>query len=137
VVVLKGSSKSIITEDKRSQVYTLLSGVMMAYAITCIIFIAYAVLLTYTSVTEQYISVVVTITGVISVVVAGYDAARGAESRGWLWGIAAGALYAVILLCIGAWVNKGLVPDIKTATLLILCLAGGGLGGVIGINKRN
>lgn len=133
---MKSSMKTVVTDDKRPQAYALFSGVMIAYAITCIVFIAYAILLTYSSVTEQNISLIVTITGIISVVVAGFDAAKGAKSKGWLWGIIAGAVYAMILLCIGAWINKGLVPDSRTVTLFILCVAGGGLGGVIGINKK-
>jgi putative membrane protein (TIGR04086 family) len=77
---------------------------------------------------------VVTVTCLIAVIVAGFDAAKGAESRGWLWGITAGFVYAVILAVIGVWLNKGFVVDSRTVTLGILSLAGGGFGGVFGIN---
>ncbi len=129
-------AKGIATEDKQTQFMALLSGILIAYAITCIVFIGYAVLITYSSVTEQYIPIVVTVTSLISVIVAGFDASKGADSKGWMWGIIAGGIYAIILLCIGSWVNNGFVMDSRTVTLVVLSVAGGGLGGVIGINFK-
>ncbi|MDR2938971.1 MAG: TIGR04086 family membrane protein [Clostridiales bacterium] len=79
---------------------------------------------------------VITITCIISVVIAGYDAARGAKNKGWLWGILAGLLYAVILVAIGFFIDEDFTFDTSSITLLILAVAGGGLGGVIGINIK-
>jgi len=50
--------------------------------------------------------------------------------------IAAGAVYALILLLIMTIVQKGFHYDSRTVTLIVLALSGGGLGGVIGINVR-
>ena len=129
-------SKGVVTEEKHRQVTSLISGVLIAYAITCIVFIGYAVLITYSSISEQNIPLVVTATSLISVVVAGFDAAKGAQNKGWLWGLLAGLVYVVILALIGLWVNKGFAMDSRTLTLLVLSLAGGGLGGVLGINFK-
>ena len=41
-----------------SQILCMLKGMIMAYAITCIIFITYGILLTYTDVTEEKIKIV-------------------------------------------------------------------------------
>ena len=133
---MEHSKKVVVTEEK-SRFFNLFSGVMIAYAITCVIFIGYALLLTYTSITEKDIGLVVTITTIISALVAGFDAAKGAKEKGWFWGIIAGLLYAIILLAIGAWVSKGFLFDARSVSLLILSLAGGGLGGVLGINLKS
>ena len=122
--------------ELRKQIGSVISGVLVAYAITCIVFIAYAILLTYTNVSEANISLIVTITSIVAVVVAGFDAAKGANSKGWLWGMIAGVFYAVILLSIMTWVQRGFSMDSRATTLLILSIAGGGLGGVIGINFK-
>ncbi|GHU52809.1 membrane protein [Clostridia bacterium] len=124
-----------IISDEPSRLYALLSGIGIAYALSCTIFIGYALLLTYSKVTSESMHLVVSITGILSVFIAGYDAARGAKNRGWLWGLIAGALYAFILSIIGMWATNGNFLDARTATLFVLCIAGGGLGGVIGINK--
>ena len=130
-------SKKIVVTEEKSRLFNLFSGVMIAYAITCIVFIGYAMLLTYTSITEKDIGLVVTITTIVSALVAGFDAAKGAKEKGWFWGIVAGLLYAVILLAIGTWVSKGFLFDARSLSLLILSLAGGGLGGVLGINLKS
>lgn len=127
-------SKTTASEEKGSRLSALVSGVLVAYAITSIVLIGYAVLITYASFTGQNLPLVVTVTSLFSVIVAGFDAAKGAENKGWFWGIVAGFIYAVILAAIGVWVNKGFTVDSRTVTLLVLSVAGGGLGGVAGIN---
>ena len=117
-----------------SRLYSLASGVLVGYAITCIIFLGYSILITYTSLTDDKMPLVVAGATLVSVIVAGFDAAKGAENKGWFWGIMAGFIYAVILLIIMTLVLKNFSVDSRTATVLVLSLAGGGLGGVIGIN---
>jgi putative membrane protein (TIGR04086 family) len=130
------SSKNTVVEEKKSQFNALISGVLIGYAITCLVIITYALLITYSSLTGQNLPLVVTITSLLSVIVAGFDAAKGAKNRGWIWGIIAGIIYAIILVSLGIWINKGFVIDSRTITLVILCIAGGGLGGVMGINFK-
>jgi putative membrane protein (TIGR04086 family) len=126
----------IVTEDKYAQLTALGIGILAAYGITCIVFISYALLITYTNMSIDSLPLVVTITSIISAIVAGYDAAKAAHRRGWLWGLVAGFLYALILVIIGYWIGQGFAFDLRTATSLLLAIAGGGLGGVIGINFR-
>ncbi|MDR2650296.1 MAG: TIGR04086 family membrane protein [Clostridiales bacterium] len=123
-------------KTENSRFHSLVSGVLVGYAITCIIFLGYSMLITYTSLTEDKMPLVVAGATLISVIVAGFDAARGAENKGWFWGIVAGLIYALILLIIMTLVLKGFTVDSRTVTVLVLSLAGGGLGGVVGINFR-
>ena len=129
-------SKGIAAEAKGSSVTALLKGILIGYCITCVIFLVYTMLITHTSMSEKYLSVVAAGTTIISVIVAGFDAARGARGRGWLWGIGAGLIYALILLLIMTIVQKGFYYDSRTVMLMVLALEGGGLGGVLGINMR-
>ena len=124
-------------KTENSRFYSLISGVLVGYAITCIIFLGYSLLITYTSLTDDKMPLVVAGATLVSVIVAGFDAARGAENKGWFWGIMAGLVYAVILMVIMTLVLKNFSVDSRTATVLVLSLAGGGLGGVIGINFKN
>ena len=124
-------------KTESSRIHSLISGVLVGYAITCIIFLAYSMLITYTSLTEEKMPLVVAGATLVSVIVAGFDSARGAENKGWFWGIMAGFIYALILMFIMTLVLRGLFFDARTVTLFILSLAGGGLGGVVGINFKN
>jgi len=118
------------------QIRALATGVLIAYAITCIVLIATALLLTYTGLPESAVPLIVTITCVVAVFVAGFDAGRVSAERGWLWGLAAGGIYALLLVCVLTWIAGGLRLDTRQITLVVLSLAGGGAGGVIGINFK-
>ena len=124
-------------KTEKSRLNSLVSGVLVGYAITCIIFLAYSILITYTSLTDDKMPLVVAGATLVSVIVAGFDAARGAENKGWFWGIMAGLIYAVILMLIMMTVLNNFKVDSRTVTVLVLCIAGGGLGGVVGINFQN
>ncbi|MCL2699192.1 MAG: TIGR04086 family membrane protein [Defluviitaleaceae bacterium] len=129
-------TKNIVSAEGRTRTSAVVSGVLIGYAITCIVFLGYAMLITYSNFTGQGLPLVVTVTSLAAVLIAGFDAARGAESRGWLWGLIAGFVYILILICIGAWVNNSFQADLRTITLFVLALAGGGLGGMFGINFK-
>jgi len=126
----------LVTEENKSQIKQLIWGVLMGYAITCIVFLAYAMLITYTQMSERNLPTVVAITTVLSVLVAGFDAAKGAPSRGWMWGMIAGAIYVAVLAIIMVVILPGFFVDGRTVTVIVLSVAGGGLGGILGINIR-
>jgi len=127
---------NLVTEENKSQIKQLIWGVLMGYAITCIVFLAYAMLVTYTQMSERSLPTVVAITTLLSVMVAGFDAAKGAPSRGWMWGMIAGAAYVAILAIIMVVILPGFFVDGRTVTVIMLSVAGGGLGGILGINIR-
>ena len=120
----------------KDRIVSLVMGVVIAYAITAISFIATATLITYTGLQESAVPVIVMITCVMSVLVAGFDAARKSTKNGWVWGILAGGIYAVILILIIVWVSGGFVMEMRKVMLLLLSLVGGGIGGAIGINFK-
>ena len=121
---------------RRRKILGLVMGVVIAYAITAIVFIATAIGITYTSLSEGTVPIIVMITCVAAVMVAGFDASRKADKNGWIWGMAAGALYALILICIITWISGGFVMDGRKIILTLLSVVGGGLGGAIGINFK-
>ena len=132
----EAKSKASDSESKNTQITGLITGVLIAYAITCISFIGCALALTHTSFPESSIPLVVTITCLISVFIAGFDASRASIKNGWLWGIIAGGIYVIILICLLTWITGELVIDVRKITLAVLSLAGGGVGGIIGINFK-
>ena len=128
--------KDLLLVDRKIPLAGMVTGVLIGYALTCIFFIATALFLRFTDMQETAVPIIVTISCIISVIVAGMDTARSAENNGWLWGICAGGLYAVILMLIGAWAIQGYAIDLRSLTLIAFCLAGGGIGGILGINLK-
>lgn len=123
-------------EENRSPIKAMMLGVGMGYILTFIVFIIYCILITYTGITEKNIQVVVLCTVVMSVLIAGFKTARAADTKGWLWGICSGVIYVLIMIIIGYCFTQDYAIGSKTGMLLILSIAGGGLGGVVGINKK-
>ena len=119
-----------------SQILCMLKGMIMAYAITCIIFITYGILLTYTDVTEEKIPLIALCCTVISAGVAGFVWARCAKARGILWGILAGITYGIILFLLDGVAGSGFGIMGSKGLMLLLAAAGGGVGGILGINMK-
>jgi putative membrane protein (TIGR04086 family) len=122
--------------EKGNQMKSLVFGVLIGYAITCIMFLGYSMLITYTDMTERHLPIMVAVTTLLSALVAGFDAAKGAESKGWLWGVVAGFIYIVVLMVLMMSVLQRFAVDGRTIILIMLALAGGGAGGMLGINLR-
>lgn len=120
-----------------SPMINVLKVVSIAYAITIIVFLGYAMLLTYTDITEKQMPIVVIATIGVSVILAGYDVAKSVNSKGWLWGMTSGLVYAVIAIIIEVIVTKGNIQiNFSMIITIVMCVAGGGLGGMIGINRK-
>ena len=121
---------------KKRQVSALIIGIIMAYAITAISFIGTALILTYTNMSENALPYIVLITCFVSVLVAGFDASKSADKNGWAWGMVAGGIYAIILVCIILWAQGGFIWELRKIMLIILSVLGGGIGGIIGIQLK-
>ena len=121
---------------RSAPVSALLFATLIAYAITCIAFVICAVLLRYTEFQESHVPMFVTMTSVLAVLVSGFDTARGADKDGWVWGLFAGIAYAIIWICLSVLITRSFNLSMRTITVIIMSVAGGGLGGMIGINFK-
>ncbi|MCD7777572.1 MAG: TIGR04086 family membrane protein [Clostridiales bacterium] len=121
-------------EKGKNPVLAVVLSVGAAYLITAVIFIIYAVLLTYTGLSEKYMQTVVTAAVGVSSAAGGFVCGRSVKKRGIVWGVLTGVMYGVIMIIGGSCVNPDFVPGGKTLLIVLVSLCGGGLGGVLGIN---
>lgn len=113
----------------------IVKGMAVAYAITCIFFIGYGILITYTSVPFENLPIVALVTTAISCVFVGYDWVLCTKGRGLIIGALAGISYTLILFVITFLANNSFsIGFSKMATLLVAILAGC-IGGIFGANK--
>ncbi len=123
-------------ESLLGQFKPLIGGVCIGYSVTIIIFILYAVILTYTNVTDKGLDIIVILTTILSVAIAGYDSAKTQSKNGLIFGILAGLLYAIILIIVSTLIDGKLTFDFETIITILVSVASGGIGGIIGINKN-
>ena len=114
----------------------LIRGIAVAFAITCIIFIGFGILLTYTSLSEESLPLVSLVCTALSAAAAGYDWAACMKKKGILWGMAAGAVYTVLLYLVTSLASDRFAVDLSSAMTLAVALAGGAVGGILGVNRK-
>lgn len=114
----------------------LLRGMGIAFAITCIIFIGFGMILTYTAASEESLPLVSLICTALSVAAAGYDWAACKRKRGLLWGALAGLVYTALLYVITSLAADSFVLHASGLMTLAVALAAGVIGGILGVNRR-
>lgn len=115
----------------------LLRGLAAAFAITCIIFIGFGILLTYTALSEEVLPTVSLGCTALSAAAAGFDFGNCMGQKGLLWGILAGALYTLFLVLLTGLAGGTMQPTLSALMTLIVAMAGGGIGGILGVNRRS
>lgn len=114
----------------------LLRGMGIAFAITCIIFIGFGMILTYTAASEESLPLVSLICTALSAAAAGYDWAACKRKRGLLWGALAGLVYTALLYVITSLAADSFVLHASGLMTLAVALAAGVIGGILGVNRR-
>ena len=119
-----------------SPLSALLKGVLTSFILTFIVFTVYAILLTYTSLQEKNVNVVMLVSTAISCILCGFITGRKASSKGILWGTLSGFIYIAIMLLISISTVGSFSFSPKMLISIGLALCCGALGGVIGINTN-
>lgn len=112
----------------------IIAGVLVGYIITLGFFIIYALVLTFTPLSELTLPTLTMLVTIVGVVISGALSTRNTKSKGWLNGGLAGILYVTIMLILGIFFIKELGPVSSWTIKYIWGVALGALGGIIGIN---
>ena len=114
----------------------LFRGMAVAFAVTCIIFIGFGILLTYTDVSEERLPLVSLLCTAVSAAIAGYDWATCMGRKGILWGMAAGLVYTLVLYLVIGLATDHFLPELSGVMTLIVAAAAGSIGGILGVNRK-
>ena len=110
----------------------MLKSLLSAYIITGVLLLFLALLLFKFQLSEARVNIGIIIVYVISSFLGGFLEGKMMKARKFLWGAAAGLLYFAILALISLAVNQSFGGGSSHfVTTLILCTAGGTLGGMV------
>ena len=124
--------------SEKISLMSIMKGILVSYIITIPAFILFAFILANTDFPEKYMSAIVVITTITSVLIAGSTATRGLKNKGWLNGSIVGLVYMLILYLLSSIIFKTFSIDKYIITMTIIGVLTGSIGGIIGINlKRN
>ena len=120
----------------KGNLFCMVKGLAVAFAITCIIFIGFGILLTYTEISEESLPMVSLVCTALSAGAAGFDWAACMQKRGLLWGMAAGGAYVVLLYMIIGLAADRFSLELSLVMTFAVALAGGAVGGILGVNRK-
>ncbi len=118
---------------KMERLIALMKCLAASYFVTGLLLLAVAGLLYKFSLSESVVDICIIAIYCISSLLSGIFFSKGAASRRFLWGMAAGAFYFFIICGVSAVVE----PDFNlisnsSITTLCICLGSGMLGGMLG-----
>ena len=122
--------------DEHFNIMAVVKGIIISYIVTLLIFALFAFILSNTDFPEKYITPVVIITTIISVLIAGSITARTLKSRGWVNGSVVGMIYIAVLYLVSSVANRNFGVDRYVITMLLVGIFSGAIGGIIGVNLR-
>ena len=121
---------------EKGNLLCMVKGQAAAFAITCIIFIGFGILLTYTELSEDSLPMVSLVCTALSAGAAGFDWAACKQKRGLLWGMAAGGVYVVLLYVVTGLAADSFSLELSALMTLAVALEGGAVGGILGVNRK-
>ena len=107
-----------------------------AYAITAVVFMVAALLLTYTDLGEGMMPMIAACTTVVSSLAAGYVMGRTSGQKGLIFGLVMGGIYVALLFLTGFLAGSDMTFSLSKIPTIVMAVAGGGIGGIFGVNKK-
>ena len=111
-------------------------GVGISLISTCIMLFIFAVLLTYTDISENIIDTVIIIITAISILIGSSIGNLKIKKNGLLNGAIIGGTYILIIYLISSILNWRFSLNIQSIIMIIIGILFGILGGIIGVNKK-
>ncbi len=127
---------NIITQESeiKKNSIRILKGISFAIVISLILLLIFALLLTYTSISESTITPVVVAVAGVSILIGSSIATSKIRKNGLLNGGIVGFIYGIILYVSSSLCLVGFTFTLHSIIMLMVGIATGMLGGVIGVN---
>lgn len=122
--------------ENNNTIISIIKGTAISFLVTIIALTVFAVLLTYTELSENTIKpVVITVTG-ISILIGSSIGTRKIRKNGLITGGIIGFLYIFIIYVISSALNTNFAIDWVSAIMIGVGIVGGIFGGIIGVNTK-
>lgn len=121
-----------VSTEKKVPVVFLLKSLLFSYILTAALLLLLALLLYKLGLSEKIVSIAIIAIYVAATFFAGFVTGKKMQNRKFLWGLLMGSVYFIVLMLVSLAVNHsvGGFTD-SVLTTLVLCAAGGMLGGML------
>lgn len=117
--------------DSKKLIFVL-KCMLAAYLVTAGLLLLLALMLYRFGLSEKVVSVCIILIYIAVTFLAGFIAGKRAGEKKFIWGLAMGCTYFLILTAVSLAVNKGVGDDVgNLVTVFLLCGGSGMLGGML------
>lgn len=113
----------------------IIKGISIALISTIIFLLIFSLILTYTNVSEQFISPVIIVITAISIFIGSSIGNFKMKRNGLLNGAIIGGIYLTVIYLLSSILNHNFTMTIQSIIIIVAGMICGMLGGIIGINK--
>lgn len=129
---------SLKAEDKDSvkSYLVMIKALIMALLLSLILVIAYALLLSFTALSDATMSIATQSITIISIVFSSIYAGKKIGNKGWIYGLILGLAFIFILTPINILLGQTINIDKLFAAKTLMGSTVGLIGGIIGVNLK-
>lgn len=114
----------------------IIKGVGIALIATIILLIIFSIMLTYTKIQENTINPVIMIITAVSILIGSSIGNNKIKKNGLVNGGLVGGIYILLIYIISSILNWNFSLNMQSIIMVIIGIAFGILGGIIGVNKK-
>ena len=114
----------------------IIKGVGISLIASLILLIIFSLVLTYTNIQENTINPVIMIITALSILIGSSIGNKRIKKNGLINGGIVGLIYIVIIYLVSSILNWKFSLNVQSLIMILIAIAFGILGGIIGVNKR-
>jgi putative membrane protein (TIGR04086 family) len=132
---LKSYAKKTAAEEKEINVSGIfLKSLGICFAISFILIIIYALILSFTSVSDSTMNLTIQVIMILSITISSIYEGKKIRRKGWLFGMALGLAFILLLTPLSMAFGLGFCLDKYFAAKALTGTVVGLIGGIIGVN---
>lgn len=120
--------------EKKNNILRIIKWILIAYLITIVLILLYAVLLTYTNLPESTMPLIVLLISMLSILISSSLSVKKIKEKGLINGAIIGSSYTIILYILSSIFLTGFQLNSYSIITILLCAGIGCIGGIIGVN---
>lgn len=126
------------TKNNKSQNYSsvFLKCITISFLVSIILFILFAIIITFTDISENSITIVNSVIMIVSIAVGSMLLGGKISEKGWMNGAFLGVVYVIILMVLSKLMHNDFIFDLYVIIRLTVGIITGIIGGMIGVNLK-
>jgi putative membrane protein (TIGR04086 family) len=132
---LKNFTRKAPAEEKEININgVFLKSLGVCFAISFVLIILYALILSFTSMSDSSMNMTIQIIMILSVTISSIYGGKKISRKGWLFGIVLGLVFTLLLVPLGIGFGQSFSLDKYFMAKVLMSSAVGLIGGIIGVN---